>query len=45
MMSPDGNPVMPATVAIEDFPLDDLIARVQQELRTVDVPPPETVRP
>jgi hypothetical protein len=45
MMSPDGGPVAPATVAIVDLSLDELIARVNRELRDIDLPPPGTVQP
>ncbi len=45
MMSPEGEPVAPSTVAIADLPLDDLIERVAREVGTVDLPDPGTVRP
>jgi hypothetical protein len=45
MMSPRGEPVAPATVALVDVPLEELIARIERELEEIGVGEPGTVQP
>ncbi|MEE8408964.1 MAG: hypothetical protein V3T05_05125 [Myxococcota bacterium] len=44
MMSPKGLSVNPADHAINDLPLEELVARVDRRLRELGVPPPGKVR-